>query len=90
MHHVNYLLLFGSGMCIGEGASDLLHSIVTPSITTTARLTSTDIPASDNEKSNETFNSTVWIIIILLTMLFIALQIVCVTITLIVGCRKLK
>lgn len=75
---------------VGDEVSGLLNSAVTPSVTTTTR--PTKIPAaSTNERSNDKgYSSRVWIIIALTTILFITLQIVCVTLALIIGCRKLK
>ena len=64
--------------------SDLLNSVVTPR--------PTSMPASKNERTdnNKGYSSSVWIVIALLTIIFITLQIICVTIALIIGCRKLK
>ena len=76
---------------VGDEVSDLLNSAVTPSVTTITR--PTNLPtASTNERSNgKSYDSNVWIVIAaLVTIIFITLQVVCVTIVLIIGCRKLK
>ena len=72
---------------LGDQASDLLNTADTSS---TTRPAATNIPSSKNEKSNNTDKEKVWIIIGFVTVIFVTLQIVSVSIALIVGCRKLK